>query len=97
MDCIRWWVRVNPHRLCQTLKSLTAMTTDELLAKFNLTWTEVKEYCRLKAVIFGSGGPFKQLFVELDPEKNPDHKRYNELSGKMVHLHAHLINHRNEG
>lgn len=68
---------------------------EELLKQFNLTWSEVQEYCKLKAQIYGKGGPFKTLFVTLDLD-DPDHARYNELSGKMIHLHAHLLAHRND-
>lgn len=68
---------------------------EKLLNQFNLTADDVRQYCRLKAEIFGKGGPFRALFVELDMN-NADHVKYKELAAKMVHLHAHLLVHRND-
>lgn len=59
------------------------------LSDFDLTATEILEYNKLKVKIFGKG-VLKELFVELD-FKNPAHKRYNELSLKMVKLNAYLV------
>lgn len=64
------------------------------LSDFDLTMDEVKEYTKLKEKIFGKG-ILKELFVELD-FSNPSHKRYNELSLKMVKLNAYLLSNRNQ-
>ena len=67
---------------------------EELLKQFDLTVAEMNEYAKLKDKIFGTG-IFKSLFVELD-FKIPEHKRLNELAGKVVKLNAHLLANRHK-
>jgi ribosomal protein S13 len=67
---------------------------EELLKQFDLSVAEMVEYKKLKRKVYGVGVT-KALFMILDFE-NQEHKRLNELSGKVIKLNAHLVNNRHK-
>ena len=67
---------------------------EELLKQFDLTIAEMNEYKKLNRKVMGVGVA-KAMFMVLD-FNNPDHKRLNELAGKVIKLNAYLLAHRNE-